>query len=89
MTTYQPLVISYNNYDACKCDNYITLPKETPISVVINTCFEAGCHGFARGSNVSGRGKYYIRSPKHSYQHLKSKLTPYENITFFTLSYPS
>ena len=39
MSIFQPLVVSYNNFDACKCDNYTTLPKETPMFVQQRTAF--------------------------------------------------
>jgi len=59
----QPKVTEYTNCNAYSGDNYRVLPKETPLTEVIQIAFEAGCRGFARSSNEDLSGKYYIRSP--------------------------
>ena len=82
---FQPKVTSYINKDACRCDDYIILPKTTPLNDVIKRCFEEHCYGFARGSNVQGNGKFYIRSPHKI--NLQTRLINKRNITFFILEY--
>jgi hypothetical protein len=59
----QPKVTEYFNSNVYSGDNYLVLPRETPIHEVIQIAFESGCYGFARSSNDSLCGKYYIRSP--------------------------
>ena len=59
----QPKVTEYSNQNVYSGDNYLVLPRETPIHEVIQIAFESGCYGFARSSNDSLCGKYYIRSP--------------------------
>ena len=35
-----PKIIFYKDTDACRCDNYIVLPKTTPLNEVIKRCFD-------------------------------------------------
>lgn len=81
----QPKVTEFKDTDACRCDDYIVLPRETPLKVVIETAFNQNCHGFARGSNIQGNGKFYIRSPHKTSDLLKTKLKPKRNVSFFIL----
>ncbi len=78
-------VIQYINTDSHRCDDYEVHSKTTPIEVVIKRCRELGCYGFTRGSNHEGRGKYYIRSPKHTADNLKAHMKPYKNVSLFVL----
>ena len=80
-TISQPKVTMYLNTDACRCDNYIVLPKTTDLKEVVRICVEAGCHGFARGSNTQGKGKFYIRSPHKTFDLLQT--IDYKNVSFF------
>ena len=82
-----PKVIFYKDTDACRCDNYIVLPKTTPLNEVIKRCFDERCYGFARGSNTQGNGKFYIRSPHKNTTLLKTKLKTLNNVSFFILEY--
>ena len=85
MSVVQPKVTEYEDTDACREDNYIVLPRETPLNVVIETAFKQNCHGFARGSNTQGKGKFYIRSPHKTSELLKTKLKQQPNVSFFIL----
>jgi hypothetical protein len=86
-TVIQPKVSCYQNKDACRRDDYIILPKQTALCDVIERCFREGCYGFARGSNVQGKGQFYIRSLHKTNNLLKTKLIDRDNITFFILEY--
>ena len=83
----QPKVTMYLNTDACRCDDFIVLPKTTELKDVIQRCIDAGCYGFSRGSNTQGRGKFYIRSPHKTTTLLNAKLLPNQNVSFFVLEY--
>ena len=85
MSVVQPKVTEYKDTDACRCDDYIVLPRETPLHIVIETAFKQNCHGFARGSNTQGRGQFYIRSPDKSSDLLKNKIKLHQNTSFFIL----
>jgi hypothetical protein len=85
MSVVQPKVTEYKDTDACRGDNYIVLPPETPLNVVIETAFKQNCHGFARGSNTQGKGQFYIRSPHKTSELLKTKLIPRPTVSFFIL----
>jgi len=85
MSVVQPKVTEYKDTDACREDNYIVLPRETPLNVVIETAFKQNCHGFSRGSNTQGKGKFYIRSPHKTPELLKTKLKQQPNVSFFIL----
>ncbi len=84
-TIIQPKVTMYINKDACRRDDYIVLPKTTPLEQVIKRCFEERCYGFSRSSLIQGKGKFYIRSPHKTSERLKNKLIDKKNITFFIL----
>ena len=83
----EPKVTAYLNTDAMRCDDYIVLPKTTDLNEVIRVCVEAGCHGFARGSNTQGRGQFYIRSPHRTVDLLNTKLFHKKNVSFFIVEY--
>lgn len=85
MSVIQPKVTEYKDTDACRGDNYIILPPETPLHIVIETAFKQNCYGFARGSNTQGRGQFYIRSTHKTSELLKTKLIPWKNTSFFIL----
>jgi hypothetical protein len=85
MSVVQPKVTEYKDTDACRCDDYIVLPRETPLNIVIETAFKQNCHGFSRGSNTQGNGKFYIRSPHKTSELLKTKLKQQPNVSFFIL----
>ena len=70
MSVVQPKVTEYKDTDACRCDDYIVLPRETPLNVVIETA----CNG-----------KFYIRSPHKTSELLKTKLKQQPNVSFFIL----
>jgi len=70
----QPKVTEYINCNAYTGDNYIVLPKETPLHEVIQIAFESKCNGFARSSNEDLSGKYYIRSPDKTVDNIVYRL---------------
>ena len=86
-TVIQPKVTCYTNKDACRCDDYIVLPKTTPLEEVIKICFESKCYGFSRGSNIQGNGKFYIRSAHKTTNMLVTKIKDQKNVSFFILTY--
>ncbi len=83
----KPKVFFYKNCDSCRTDDYIVLPKETPLDEVIDICFKEKCYGFARGSNTQGKGKFYIRSPHKNTQYIKQRIKIKDNVSFFILEY--
>ena len=85
-TVIQPQVTKYMNTDACRRDDYIVLPKTTPLNEVIDRCFKENCFGFARGSNIQGNGKFYIRSPHKTTILLQSKLIDKPGVSYFILN---
>ena len=82
-----PKVTEYENYDSCRNDNYIVLPKDTDIHEVIKKCMESNSCGFARSSINDGKGKYYIRSPKKNRDHIIERLNAYDGVNFYVLDY--
>ena len=78
-----PSYTAHDAMDACRCDDYFVLPRDTPIEAVVHKCYELGCHGFSRNSRITGRGKFYIRSPSKSVEHLEGKMRPASCTTFY------
>jgi hypothetical protein len=84
----QPRVTEYTNANVYSGDNYLILPKNTPIHEVIQIAFESGCHGFARSSNDPECGKYYIRSPDKLAADMITRLNTnaeYKGVNFYVL----
>jgi hypothetical protein len=76
----------YIGYDSCGGDDAKVFPKDTPVDEVVKYCLENGHSGFSRNSQMTGRGKFYVRSKHKNAEHLRSRLKPHTCATFWILN---